>query len=173
MAEFIVNAQRLDPYKNFKFIILWDGHAVAACSKVSGLKRTTEVVNHREGSDPSIQRKSAGRTQFEPITIERGVTNDPDFDAWAYKVLAVGSNPGAEVSLKDFRKDIVIQLLNEAGQVAIAYKIYRAWPSEYQIVGELDANANAVAIQTLKLECEGWERDSDTPEPQEPSFQLP
>lgn len=173
MAEFTVNALRLDPYKNFKFIILWDGHPVAACSKVSGLKRTTEVVKHREGGGPNVPRKSAGRTEFEPITIERGVTNDPDFDAWAYKVLAVGSNPGAEVSLQDFRKDIVIQLLNEAGQVAIAYKVYRCWPSEYQIVGELDANANAVAIQTLKLECEGWERDTDVTEPQEPTFQLP
>jgi phage tail-like protein len=173
MAEFTVNAQRLDPYKNYKFIVLWDGQPVAACSKVSGLKRTTEVVKHREGGGPNVPRRSAGRTEFEPITLERGVTHDPAFDAWAYKVLAIGSNPGAEVSLQDFRKDIVIQLLNEAGQVAIAYKIYRAWPSEYQIVGELDANANAVAIQTLKLECEGWERDSDVSEPQEPSFQLP
>ena len=173
MAEFTVNALRLDPYKNYRFLVVLDGHTVAGVSKVSGLKRTTEVVKHREGGGPNVSRRSVGRTEYEPITLERGVTHDLDFDAWAYKVLAVGSNPGAEVSLQDFRKDIVIQLLNEAGQVAIAYKIFRAWPSEYQIVGELDANANAVAIQTLKLENEGWERDSDTPEPKEPSFQLP
>lgn len=173
MAEFTVNAQRFDPYKNFKFLVLWDGRVVAGISKISPLKRTTEVVKFRDGGTSNSVRKSAGRTEFEAITLERGVTHDVEFDRWANKVWMVGQNLGAEVSLKDFRKDIVIQLLNEAGQVAIAYKVFRAWPSEYQIVGELDANANAVAIQSLKLECEGWERDAEVPEPQEPSFQIP
>jgi phage tail-like protein len=173
MAEFTVNAQRFDPYKNFKFLVLWDGTVVAGVSKVSPLKRTTEVVKHRDGGEVSSPRKSAGRTEFEAITLERGVTHDVAFDQWANKAWLVGQNPGGEVSLKDFRKDIVIQLLNEAGQVAVAYKVYRAWVSEYQVVGELDANANAVAIQSIKLENEGWERDSETPEPQEPSFQNP
>ena len=173
MAEFTVNAQRFDPYKNFKFRIKWDGKYVAGVSKISSLKRTTEVVKHRDGAEPNSPRKSAGRTEFEAITLERGVTHDVAFEQWANKVWLAGQTPGGEVSLKDFRKDIKIQLLNEAGQVAVAYKIHRAWPSEFQIVGELDANANAVAIQSLKLECEGWERDSETPEPQEPSFQSP
>jgi phage tail-like protein len=173
MAEFTVNPQRFDPYKNFKFLVQWDGRTVAGVSKISPLKRTTEVVKHRDGGDPSSPRKSAGRTEFDAITLERGVTHDVEFDRWANKVWMVGQNLGAEVSLKDFRKDIVIQLLNEAGQVAVAYKVYRCWPSEYQIVGELDANANAVAIQSLKLECEGWERDAEVPEPEEPSFQIP
>jgi len=173
MAEFTVNATRFDPYKNFKFQVLWDGRIVAGISKISALKRTTEVVKHREGGDPSTSRKSPGRTEYEAITLERGVTHDPEFDRWANKVWLVGQGLGGEVSLKDFRKDIIIHLLNEAGQVAVAYKIYRAWPSEYQVVGELDANANAVAIQSLKLECEGWERGAETPEPQEPSFQVP
>jgi phage tail-like protein len=146
---------------------------VAGVSKISPLKRTTEVVKNRDGGDPSVTRKSPGRTDFDAITLERGVTHDPEFDRWANKVLLVNGGRGAEVSLRDFRKDIVIQLLNEAGQVAKAYKVYRAWPSEYQIVGELDANANAVAIQSLKLESEGWELDPDVPEPEEPSFTLP
>ncbi|MGW1958534.1 phage tail protein [Streptomyces sp. NPDC001920] len=173
MAEFTVNAQRFDPYKNFKFLVLWDGKTVAGCSKISPLKRTTEVIKHRNGGDPSSPRKSAGRTEFEAITIERGVTHDPEFDRWANKVWMVGQGLGSESSLKDFRKDIVIQILNEAGQVALAYKVYRAFPSEYQVLGELDANANAVAIQHLKLECEGWERDLEVAEPDEPSYQLP
>jgi phage tail-like protein len=173
MAEFTVNPTRFDPYKNFKFLVLMDGRRVAGVSKVSVLKRTTEVVKHREGGDPSTSRKSPGRTDYEAITLERGVTNDLEFERWANKVWLVGQGLGGEVSLKDFRKDIVIQLLNEAGQVAVAYKVFRAWPSEFQIVGELDANANAVAIQSLKLECEGWEREAETPEPQEPSFQVP
>lgn len=173
MAEFTVNATRLDPYKNFKFQVLWDGRTVAGISKISALKRTTEVVKHREGGDPSISRKSPGRTEYDAISLERGVTHDLEFDRWANKVWLVGQGLGGEVSLRDFRKDIIIHLLNEAGQIAVAYKIFRAWPSEYQVVGELDANANAVAIQSLKLECEGWERDAETPEPQEPSFQVP
>jgi phage tail-like protein len=173
MAEFTVNATRLDPYKNFKFQVLWDGRVVAGISKISALKRTTEVVKHREGGDPSTPRKSPGRTEYDAITLERGVTHDVEFERWANKVWLVGQGLGGEVSLRDFRKDIIIHLLNEAGQVAVAYKIYRAWPSELQIVGELDAQANAVAIQSLKLECEGWERDAETPEPQEASFQVP
>ena len=173
MAEFTVNAQRFDPYKNFKFLVVWDGRIVAGISKISPLKRTTEVVKHRNGGDPSTPRKSPGRSEFDAVTLERGVTHDPEFDRWANKVWQVGAGRGAEVSLRDFRKDLVIQLLNEAGQVAVSHKLYRAWPSEYQSLAELDANANAVAIQSLKLECEGWERDYEVPEPEEPSFTHP
>jgi phage tail-like protein len=170
MAEFVVNAQRFDPYKNFKFRVKWDGRYVAGISKVSSLKRTTEVVKHREGGDPSTSRKSPGRTEFDAITLERGVTYDPDFEAWAAKVWQVQASLGAEVSLKDFRKDIILDFYNEAGQLAISYKIYRAWVSEYQALPDLDANANAVAIQHIKLENEGWERDVAVVEVAEPSF---
>jgi phage tail-like protein len=170
MAEFTVNAQRFDPYKNFKFRLKWDGRYVAGISKVSALKRTTEVVKHRDGGDPSTSRKSPGRTEFEAITLERGVTHDSDFEAWAAKVWQIGAGLGAEVSLADFRKDVILDFFNEAGQLAISYKIYRAWVSEYQALPDLDANANAVAIQHIKLENEGWERDVSTTEPTEPSF---
>jgi phage tail-like protein len=170
MAEFTVNAQRFDPYKNFKFRLKWDGRYVAGISKVSALKRTTEVVKHRDGGDPSTSRKSPGRTEFDAITLERGVTHDPDFEAWAAKVWQIGAGLGAEVSLADFRKDVILDFFNEAGQLAISYKIYRAWVSEYQALPDLDANANAVAIQHIKLENEGWERDISTTEPTEPTF---
>jgi phage tail-like protein len=171
--QFVVNAGRFDPYKNFKFRVRWDGRYVAGISKVSGLKRTTEVVKHREGGDQSTDRKSPGRSSYEAITLERGVTHDKDFEQWANKVWRVGVLLGAEVSLKDFRKDIVLELYNEAGQLAIAYKIYRCWVSEFQAMPDLDANANAVAIQHIKLECEGWERDVEAPEPSEQSFTQP
>ena len=173
MAQFTVNPSRFDPYKNFKFRVKWDGRAVAGVSKVGALKRTTEVVKHREGGDPSSSRKSPGRTEYEAITLERGVTHDPEFEAWANKVWNFGAGPGSEVSLADLRKDIVLEVYNEAGQVAIAYKIFRCWVSEFQALPELDANANAVAIQTLKLENEGWERDTAVTEPTEPSFTSP
>ena len=172
MAIFSVNAQRFDPYKNFKFRVKWDGKYVAAVSKVGGLKRTTEVVKHREGGDPSSSRKSPGKTEFEPITLERGVTHDTEFEKWANKVWNF-AGLGAEVSLKDFRKDIIIELYNEAGQLALAYKVFRCWVSEFQALPDLDANANAIAIQTIKLENEGWERDLAVPEPTEPSFTEP
>jgi phage tail-like protein len=170
MAEFTVNPTRIDPYKNFKFRLRWDGHYVAGLSKCSALKRTTEVVEHREGGDPSSPRKSPGRTKYEPITLERGVTHDTDFEAWANKVWNYGAKLGKEVSLKDFRKNLTIEFYNEAGQLALAFKVYRAWVSEYQALPDLDANANAVAIQHIKLENEGWERDTTVPEPAEPSF---
>lgn len=173
MAQFTANAQRFDPYKNFKFRVKWDGRYVAGVSKLSALKRTTEVVEHRDGADPSTARKSPGRSKYEAITLSRGVTHDVEFEQWANKVWNYGSGLGAEVSLKDFRKDVIIELYNEAGQLVLAYKVYRAWVSEYQSLPELDANANAVAIQTLKLENEGWERDYDVVEPQEPSFVEP
>jgi phage tail-like protein len=172
MAEFVVNTQRFDPYKNFKFRVKWDGRYVAGVCKVSSLKRTTEVVKHREGGDPSTSRKSPGRTEFEAITLERGVTHDPEFENWAAKVWRVGQGLGAEVSLKDFRKDIIIDFYNEAGQLAISYKVYRCWVSEYQALPDLDANANAVAIQHIKLENEGWERDTAVTEPTEPSLSV-
>ena len=173
MAQFSVNPSRFDPYKNFKFRVKWDGRYVAGISKVSALKRTTEVVKHREGGDPSSTRKSPGRTEFEAITLERGVTHDAEFEKWANKVWNFGAGLGAETSLKDFRKDLIIELYNEAGQVAIAYKVYRCWVSDWQALPDLDANANAVAIQTLKLEHEGWERDYDATEPSEPQFSEP
>ena len=173
MAQFTVNAQRFDPYKNFKFRVKWDGRYVAGVSKVSSLKRTTEVVEHREGGDPSTGRKSPGRNKFEAITLERGVTHDPEFEKWANKVWQVGAGLGAEVSLKDFRKEITLEVYNEAGQLALAYNIYRCWVSEYQALPDLDANANAVAIQHLKLENEGWERDIAVPEPSEPTLTGP
>ena len=167
MAQFTVNATRFDPYKNFKFRVKWDGHYVAGISKVGALKRSTEVVEHREGGDPSTSRKSPGRTKYEAITLERGVTHDLDFKAWANKVWHVNAGLGAEVSLKDFRKDLILEVYNEAGQLAIAYKIFRCWVSEYQALPDFDANANAVAIQHIKLENEGWERDGEVPEPTE------
>ena len=173
MAQFSVNTNRFDPYKNFKFRVKWDGRYVAGISKCSALKRTTEVVEHREGGDPSTSRKSPGRNKFEAITLERGVTHDVEFERWANKVWNFGSGLGSEVSLKDFRKDLIIEVYNEAGQLAVAYKVFRAWVSEYQALPDLDANANAVAIQHIKLENEGWERDQDVTEPSEPSFVNP
>ncbi|MBA2435926.1 MAG: phage tail protein [Verrucomicrobiota bacterium] len=173
MAQFSVNASRFDPYKNFKFRVKWDGRYVAGVSKVGALKRTTEVVKHREGGDPSSTRKSPGRTEYEAISLERGVTHDTEFEKWANKIWNFGSGLGAEVSLKDFRKDIIIDVYNEAGQLAISYKVYRSWVSEFQALSDLDANANAVAIQSIKLEHEGWERDYDVKEPSEPSFVEP
>jgi phage tail-like protein len=173
MAEFTVNAQRFDPYKNFKFRVKWDGKYVAGVSKVGSLKRTTEVVKHREGGDPSSSRKSPGRTEYDAITLERGVTHDTEFEKWANKVWQIKAGLGQEVSLKDFRKDLLIEVYNEAGQLAITYKVYRCWVSEFQALSDLDANANAVLIQHIKLENEGWERDLTVPEPSEPTFTVP
>jgi phage tail-like protein len=165
-ATFPGNPERFDPYKNFKFRIKWDNKYVAGLSKVSALKRTTEVIKHREGGDPSTSRKSPGRTEYDAITLERGVTHDPEFEKWANKVWNLGQNLGTEVSLKDFRKPLTLEVYNEAGQLALSYTITRCWVSEYQSLPDFDANANAIAIQHIKLENEGWYRD-DIPPPTE------
>jgi phage tail-like protein len=173
MAQFTVNPDRFDPYKDFKFRVKWDGRYVAGISKVSPLIRKTEVIIHREGGDPSTSRKSPGRTEYASIVLERGVTHDLEFEKWANKVWNFGAGLGAEVSLKDFRKDIILELYNEAGQMVMAYKIYRCWVSEFQALPELNANGAAVAIQKITLENEGWERDYEVKEPDEPSFTEP
>lgn len=164
MPQFSVNSNRIDPYKKFKFRVKWDGKIVAGVSKMSPLSRTTEVISHREGGDSSVDRKSPGRTHYDPIVLERGVTHDPEFEGWAN--LVFNKNSGS-MSLKTFRKDIIIELLNEAGVVAIAYKVYRCWVSQYTALPDLDAGANAVAIQSITIENEGWERDTGVAEPQE------
>ena len=170
MAQFTVNPHRVDPYKNFKFRIRWDGEVVAGVSKISALRRVTEVVEHREGSDPSTSHKSPGRTTYEPITLERGVTHDEAFEAWANQVWPWGGGAGAEASLKTFRKDVTLELHNEAGQVVLAYRIFRCWPSVFEALPDLDADGAAVAFQTLVLQNEGWVRDTAVKEPQEPEF---
>jgi phage tail-like protein len=168
MPAFTVNSTRYDPYKNFKFRLKWDGKFVAGISKVSPLRRTTEVISYREGGDPSTSHKSPGRTEYEAITLEQGITYDFEFEQWAAKVWSLGAGLGAEVSLADFRKDITLELYNEAGQLAFSYKIFRCWVSEYEALPDLDANRPAIAIQFIKLQNEGWERDTSVTEPQEP-----
>lgn len=159
------NTDRFFPYKNFKFIVKFDGAPVAAVSKVSALKRSTEPVTHRVGGDPSTARLSPSTWKFEPITLERGVTHDPEFEAWAN--LCFSTDGDAAMSLKNFRKTLTIDLLTEQGAVALSYTVFRCWVSEYQALPELDANANAVAIQLLVLQNEGWVRDTSVPEPVE------
>jgi phage tail-like protein len=165
-----------DPYKNFKFKVFFGEKPdpVAGVSKVSALKRTTEVIEHRSGGDPSSPRKAPGQTKYEPITLERGVTHDTEFEKWANKCWYLSGGDGKEMSLGDFRKDIRIEMYNEAGQRVLAYEVADCWVSEYQALPELDANGNAVAIQTLKLENQGWERALDvTPPGEVPTFTVP
>jgi phage tail-like protein len=168
MPQVTVNPPQSDPFENFKFRVKWDGRYIAGISKVSALKRTTAVDEHREGGDPSTSRHSPGQTEFEPITLERGLTADHEFENWANKVWQYGAAGGAEQSA-NFRKDIILELYNEAGQVALAYIIYRCWVSEYQALPDLDANGSAIAIEHIKLENEGWIRDPSVVPPNPPA----
>lgn len=166
MPLFSVNSYRFDPYRNFKFKIKWDGQYVAGLSKCSALKKTTESTDWREGGDPSTSRKLPGKTSFDAITLEAGVTHDTTFEDWANKVNNFSENdPG--MSLKGFRKDITIDVFNLQGAKVLSYIVHRCWVSEYQALPELDASGNAVMIQTIKLENEGWERDVSQKEPTE------
>ncbi len=171
MADGFASAHRHDPYKNFKFRVLWpenrDGTAVTVMgvSKVSTLKRTTEVVTHRNGGDDSRDHKSPGRTSYEGITMERGITHDTEFEKWANMVHPYAGDTAMDPV--NYKKDLILEVMNEKGHVALRYYLYECWVSEFTAVPDLDANANAVAIENIKIELEGWERDEDTPEPDE------
>ncbi|HWM92976.1 MAG TPA: phage tail protein [Thermoanaerobaculia bacterium] len=165
MAQFSTNSHRIDPYKNFKFRVKWDNRPVAGLSKMSALKRTTEVIEWREAGGPSIVRKLPGRTKCEPITLEAGLTHDTQFMEWANQVNHPQGDGG--VSLKNYRKEVIVSVFNLQGGEVMAFKLKRAWVSEFQALPEMDANANAVAIQMLKLEYEGFEIDGDVQEPAE------
>lgn len=162
---FTVNVHRFDPYKNFKFRILWDNKPVLGVSKVGALKRTTEVVKYRSGGENSHDHLSPGRTTYEGITCERGITHDLEFEAWANKVHTYEGD--SVMDLVGFKKELVLEMLNEKGQVALRYFLHACWVSEFTAMPDLDANANAVAIENMKIELEGWERDIDTTEPNE------
>ncbi len=163
--QFTVNTQRFDPYRNFKFHVKWDGLVVAGLNKCSALKKTTEVVDWREGADPSHGRKLPGKTSYEAITLEKGLTHDPAFEDWANLVNNFSSD--ADMSLAGFRKDITIDVFNLQGSLAYSYIVHRCWVSEYTALPELDASGNAVAIQSVTLQNEGWERDPAVTEPTE------
>jgi phage tail-like protein len=170
ILDLSTNPDAIDPYKKNKFRVKWDGKYVVGVSKISPLKRTTEVMKLREGNDPSTERKLPGRTTCDTIVIERGITRDREFEDWAKQVWSYGSSP--DVPPKDFQKDITIEVLNENGQTVIVYKVYRCWVSEYVVVPDIDPNSNAVAVEHLKLENEGWECDEKTVEPNEPPEKL-
>lgn len=163
---FSVNAHRYDPYRTFKFQILIDGQPVAGLRKMTALKKKTEEVAWRVAGDPSHERKLPGGTSYDPVTLEQGLTHDPVFEQWANLVNNIDGD--SAMSLKNFRKDIVINVLNLQGQVAISYKLFRAWVSEYQALPDFDAGTkNSVGIQTIALQHEGWQRDESVAEPAE------
>ena len=170
MARFSVNSTRFDPYLGFRFKVKWDGQYVAGLNKCGALKKTTEVTPWYEGGDSSGPHQIPGKTKYDPITMEAGITHDTAFEDWANKVNNFQGD--AAMSLATFRKDITIEVYNPEGQKVLAYNVYRCWVSEYQAMPDLDANANAVAIEHIKLENEGWERDTSVTEPTEPTLSI-
>jgi phage tail-like protein len=164
---FVKNVSRKDPYKNYKFRVILDGKTVMGVSKVGALKRTTEVIKHRNGNDPSHDSKSPGRTTYESITMERGITHDPDFEIWANRIHSFGGD--TMMDLAGFKRELMLEMMNEKGHVVHRYFLHNTWVSEYTAMPDLDANANAVAIESLKLEIEGFEHDPNTKEPDEKS----
>lgn len=170
MVKFPVNAHRQAPYKRFKFRVFWDAKPVTGITRVSGLRRSTESVPDRSGDGPNAERSSPGGTAYDPIVLERGLTQDPAFEQWVNKIHSVGRGLGNEVSLKDYKKDVRIELMNEAGQTVIRYLVYNCWPKDYTALSELDATVSDTATESMTLEHDGWERDDDLSEPEEPSI---
>jgi phage tail-like protein len=161
VAEFSVNPYRRDPYSGSSFRVRWDGENIAGVFRISGLERVTDVVTERNGADPTLEHRIPGRTRYEPITLERGRTHDTAFEDWANLI----SSPAGPMSLAHFRKDVLIELINEQGAVAMAFHVHRAWPSHYTALGPLDADSDSLALESLVLEHEGFERDTGVSEP--------
>jgi phage tail-like protein len=164
---FSVNTRRFDPYKNYRFLVYFGDSTkpVAGVSKVGGLKRSSDVIDYKEGGN-SIILKGLGRTKYEPITLERGVTHDKDFEEWANAAQVLDKGAPSQ-SLAKLRKDVRIELLNEAGQPVHRYLVHDCWVSEYQAMPDLDGGGNSVAIENIKLENHGWEHDNTLAEPTE------
>lgn len=162
---FTVNAHRFDPYKNFKFHVYVDNRLVMGVSKVGALKRTTEVVNYRSGGGNTFDFKSPGRTKYESITLERGLTHDLEFEMWASQVH--GQEGSSITELRNYKKDMKIDLLNLQNQVAISWCLFQCWPSSFQTMPDLDAGQNGIAVESLTIEVERWSRDPDVTEPSE------
>jgi phage tail-like protein len=159
------NATRLTPYGNWKFQLKWDGHTVLGVSKAGPLKRTTNVITHRSGGANGSDNKAPGRTSYDGIMLERGITWDLDFEAWANKVHPyVGDT---SMDLVNFRKELVLEVLDEKGLVARRFFLHGCWVSEYTASPQLDSSANAIAIESIKIEMEGWERDPASTEQDE------
>lgn len=176
MAQFPKNPQRLTPYFNFRFKIKWDGKYVAGVSKISGLNRKTDVMAHRSGGDPSVQHLAPGQSSYDPIMIERGVSYDPTFEQWANKIFDLTNSQSAKgenTSLGDFRKNISVEVYDEAGIKVLAYNIFNAWVSDFKTLSDLDAGGNAFVMETMTIQNEGWERDQSVTEVKSPSFTLP
>jgi phage tail-like protein len=165
MSMFTVNTHRFDPYKDFKFRVKWDGEYIAGISKVSSLTRSTEPVTHRDGGDLSNVRIAPGLTKFDPIFLERGLSHDTAFEDWANLTFSIQGD--ADMSLKNYRKDIVIEIVNLQGTIVMAFIVYRCWVSDYQALPELDSNNNCIAIEKIILQHKGWERDKSIVEPAE------
>lgn len=164
---FVKNAHRVDPYKTYKFRVKWDGKTVLGVSKAGALKRTTNVIPHRSGGENSTDHKSPGRTQYDALTLERGITHDEEFEKWANLVHPYAGD--VAMDLAGYKKELVLEVMNEKGHVALRYFLHDCWVSEFTAVPALDANANAVAVEMIKIELGGWERDRDTKEPDEKS----
>jgi phage tail-like protein len=164
---FNVNINRFDPYKAFRFLVYFEGSTspVAGISKVTGLKRSSDPIEYKEGGNALIH-KGLGRTKYDAITLERGVTHDTDFENWA-NAAQVLDKGAPSTSLKNLRKEIRIELLNDAGQPVLRYSVHRCWVSEFQALADMDGGSNAVMIEHIKLENEGWERDLSLVEPTE------
>jgi phage tail-like protein len=169
MTQVTINADRSDPYKNYQFRVRINGAYVAGISRCSPLRRTTEVLAYRAGDDPSTSRKSPGRTEYDAIVLERGVTQDLEFEAWANQVSRLDDDFGGAFTQEDFRKEVAIDFFNEGGQLVLSYRVHRCWVSEYVALPHLDANDTTIAIQLIRLENEGWQRDSSVVEPTEPT----
>jgi phage tail-like protein len=164
MTQLTNDSGGIDPYKNFRFVVTWDGQAVAGVSVVSGLARSTQSIEHHEGTDPVMARVVPGQTPAAPVTLERGVTHDQAFAGWA-------GTPPTQTSL--VRKDLNIAVYNEAGQKVIAYNLYRCWPSDFEALGDLDASGNGIIFQRLVLQLEGWAPDTSVTEPTAATYTPP
>jgi phage tail-like protein len=158
VSSFRGNTHRLDPYKNFKLRVTWDGSSVPGVDRASPLGWQADVTEYRDGADPDTVHHLPGRIHYEAIALEREVTRDTAFEQWADQVRRL--SPGAGQTGASYRKNIRVEVLDAAGRVVLAYDAYQCWPSGYRVLAGLDAAGRGRVTEELTLSCEGWQRDA-------------
>jgi phage tail-like protein len=138
---------RVDPYKNFRFLLEIDGIVQGGFSECNGFGSNVEVIEYREGGEPVTVRKLPGKVSYPDITLKWGVTDSRELYDWHL----------AAVNGQVQRKNGSIVLQDDRGQEKVRWNFFSAWPSKYD-GPDFSAKGNDVAIDTLTVSCERVER---------------
>ncbi len=142
-------AERIDPYRNFRFVLEIDGINQAGFSEVTIPDSSQEIIEYRDGNEIPTTRKQPGLIKYGDVSLKWGTTDSLDLYNWR-KLVEDGK-------AKEYRKKIAIVLMDEEGQPKARWEFENAWPSKYD-APDLNAKGNEIAIEELAIAHEGMKR---------------